>query len=350
MRAIPFVFPLSHNRAGRALAWFAAVVPVFGIASCGRYRDFSLPALEGQPTAVTWTWQAESAPVLEPGPSGEWDSSDTLNPSVFPFASGLFNLYSGFDGKTWHTGLAISADGGHWSKQGRVLSPGPAAWEGDYIAANGSAIVDGGTIRYYYQAGQPPRIGAATSSDARRWSKLPGAVLDAGPYETWDERGVADPYVVRFGPRFYLFYTGMDRARRQRLGVAVSGDGVIWTKLRANPILELGEYGDFDENGLGEPAVWTSRGWYWMLYTGRDRRENRRMGLARSRDGVHWTKQPPVIAGAEPWDAKVVCDPSVLADGDAVRVWFGGGDVARPDERIHGRIGVATLRANYSNR
>ena len=57
---------------------------------------------------------------------------------------------------------------------------------------------------------------------------------------------MADPYVIRAGRSFYMFYLGMDRARRQRLGVAISDDGVSWYKLRANPILELGEYGAFD--------------------------------------------------------------------------------------------------------
>jgi len=33
----------------------------------------------------------------------------------------------------------------------------------------------------------------------------------------------------------------------------------------------------------------------------------------------------------------------VLLDGAEVRVWFGSGDVARPDENIHGQIGYATL-------
>ncbi len=336
--------------AGCALARCAAICLLGVLLSCGRYADFSLPVRNGQPATALWTWEAQSAPVLEPGGPGQWDASDVLNPSVLRVGSAFFNLYSGFDGKTWHTGLAVSNDGEHWSKRGRVLSPGPAQWEGGYIAANGSAMLDGGTIRYYYQAGQPPRIGAATSPDAIRWRKLPRPVLGPGPYASWDEGGVADPYVVRFGGSFYLFYTGMDRARRQRLGLAMSEDGVRWTKLRANPILELGGYGDFDENGLGEPAVWAWRGWYWMLYTGRDRGENRRIGLARSRDGVHWTRHPPVIAGAEAWDSKVVCDPSVIPDGDTVRVWFGGGDVARPDERLNGRIGAATLHADYSNR
>ena len=130
-----------------------------------------------------------------------------------------------------------------------------------------------------------------------------------------------------------------------------SGDGVRWQKLRTNPILELGAAGAFDENGLGEPAVWLSPGRYWMLYTGRDRRENRRIGFAWSTDGVRWKRlaADSVFAGGEAWNSKVVCDPSVLAEGDAVRVWFGGGDVASPDQNLHGRIGLATLEPVGAN-
>ncbi len=142
-----------------------------------------------------------------------------------------------------------------------------------------------------------------------------------------------------------MYYLGMDRARRQRLGVARSADGIAWVKLRSSPVLELGDEGAFDEVGLGEPAVWASAGKYWMLYTGRDRAEHRRIGLAISDDGVGWQRSglAPVLAGAEPWDDKVVCDPSVLAGPEGVRVWFGGGNVATPAERLNGAIGYADL-------
>jgi hypothetical protein len=82
-----------------------------------------------------------------------------------------------------------------------------------------------------------------------------------------------------------------------------------------------------------------------MLYTGRDRGEMRRIGLARSPDGVTWRRLPPgsVLSGGQAWNAKVVCDPSVLVDEGRIRVWFGGGDVARPSELLHGRIGFAIL-------
>ena len=321
------------------------------LAGCVGYTDFTLPKLGPQTASAGFRWDARSAPVLSPGAPGEWDGVDVLNPSVIKREGLYYNLYSGFDGKTWHTGLAQSTDGVSWTKLGKVLSPAPASWEGDYIAANGSALVLGGGFLYWYQAGRLPSIGLARSADGRRWTKLPRPVLRPGPRGSWDERGVADPYVIRAGGSYYMYYLGQDRARRQRIGVARSLDGVSWEKLRRNPILELGEAGAFDENGLGEPAVWSWQGRYWMLYTGRDRGEMRRIGLASSPDGVTWRRLPPgsVFSGGQAWDAKVVCDPSVLVDEGQIRVWFGGGDVASPSERLHGRIGFAILPAVDAN-
>ena len=320
-----------------------AALLILGGVGCGRYADFTLPRADGPPAKVEFSWVTEAAPVITRGAPGEWDASDVLNPSVVSRGGRYYNLYSGFDGKTWHTGLAVSPDGAHWEKQGRVLSPDPGTWEGGYISANGHASWDGNEFLYWYQAGNPPRIGLARSSDATHWTKMPRPVVELGPYGSWDERGVADPYVVRTADAWYLYYLGQDRAGRQRLGVARSADGVTWVKLRGNPILELGLYGAFDEKGLGEPAVWASDGWWWMLYTGRDWQENRRIGLARSSDGVRWESLSQVFSGSEPWMSKVICDPTVEVLSNEVRVWFGGGNVARPDERLNGQIGLARL-------
>jgi len=321
---------------------------LFLLAGCARYRDFTLPPPAESPSNPEFHWTVLPEPVLRRGQPGEWDSVDALNPSVVLHDGKLYNFYSGYDGRVWRTGLATSADGVHWVKHGPVLEPDPNTWEGDYIAANGSALTMNGEFYYWYQAGRPPCIGLAVSRDGLHWRRLPEPVLKWGPRGAWDERAVADPYVIRAGGGFYMFYLGEDRARRQRLGLAYSKDGVRWYKLRSNPVLELGEAGSFDEVGLGEPAVWASHGWYWMLYTGRDRHERRRLGLARSRDGVHWSRisRQPVFSPPGNWASEVVCDPSVLFEHGVLRVWFGGGDRRRPDENLNGQIGLAVVRAH----
>ncbi len=310
------------------------------LCGCRPYADFTLPVLTPRGGAVSYSWEVRPDPVLTR------DSDvDALNPAVVRYDGKLYNFFSAFDGKTWHTALAMSSDGMRWERKGKVLSPDPATWEGDYIAANGTALHAGKIFFYWYQGNRVPRIGLATSLDGMAWNKQPKPVLEPGPSGSWDEMGVADPYVVQAGDMFYLYYLGQDRAKRQRLGVARSKDGLNWEKLRTNPVLELGGPGMFDEIGLGEPAVWKSQDSYWMLYTGRDRAENRRLGLARSQDGVKWQRvsENAVLSGEQPWMSKVVCDPTVEVSGSQVHVWFGGGDVAQPAENLHGQIGYATL-------
>lgn len=316
------------------------------LAGCGSYANFALPPAPGGDPNLTFAFDARPEPVI--GRGSAWDSRDALGPSVLRLGR-LFNFYSGYDGGAWRTGLATSNDGIEWAPQGAVFAPDPRGWESGYIAANGSALVYQNEFWYWYVAGprNAGRIGLARSRDGRTWRREPAPALGNGPFESWDERAVADPYAIRIEPYFYLYYLGQDRAEppRQRLGVARSTDGVHWEKLRGNPILEPGPPGSFDERGDGEPAVWQSHGFYWMLFTGRDASEIRRLGLARSTDGVDWTKLPTVYSGAQAWDAKAICDPTVLVEGGEIHVWFGGGDAASPDENLHGQIGFAVLRA-----
>ena len=328
---------------------------LLSLLSCGHYADFTLPLLEGPPPApVTLTLQAK--PVLSPSAPGEWDSSDVLNPSVVLHDRQFWNFYSGFDGRIWRTGVATSPDGAVWTRRGRILTPDSSRWEGGYIAANGSALWRNGEFLYWYEAGEHEgvkRIGFARSFDGLHFRKEPVPVLDVGPYQSWDECAVADPYVIEAGGRLYMYYLGQDRAKppHQRIGVARSRDGLSWEKLRSNPIVDMAPPGSggMDENGAGEPAVFVWHGTYRMLITGRDAREHRRLAALWSKDGIHWAsilrnRQQQVFSGDQPWDSTILCDPTVVVDAAGVRVWFGGGDQAKPDEGLHGRIGAGTLQ------
>jgi predicted GH43/DUF377 family glycosyl hydrolase len=326
--------------AKRALACPA----ILCLISCGHYADFTLPRLNAPaPAPVTLTLQPK--PVLSPVPN-QWDSSDVLNPSVVFHDQQFWNFYSGFDGSVWSTGLATSPDGIAWTRRGRKLSP-----DRGYIAANGSALWRNGEFLYWYEEGDkdgPLRICLARSSDGLHMRKESQPVLDVGPYQSWDERDVADPYVIEAAGWLYMYYLGQDRAvpPHQRIGVARSRDGVSWEKLRSNPIIDMPApgTGGMDERGLGEPAVFVWRGHYWMLLTGRDEHDHRKLAALWSNDGVHWTRQPQIFSGDQPWNSTVLCDPTVIVTDAGVRVWFGGGDQPRPDEGLHGQIGVGTLQ------
>jgi hypothetical protein len=314
----------------RSIRVYACLFVASLLCGCSKYSDFTLPPPEAKGPRGPFTWSAMPEPVIARG-----EMSDVLNPSVVQMNGGhssYLNFYSEYDGNAWYTRAATSRDGIAWEKKERLQLP----MEGG-IAANGTSWAIGSNVLYWYQTGAPPKIALLQNHDV---------VMGPGPQGSFDEVAVADPYLIRVGDYFYLYYLGQDKARRQRLGVARSVDGVSWEKLRSNPILEMGEVGAFDENGLGEPAVWSSGGSYWMLYTGRDHGERRRIGLAKSADGVHWVREQSFkpIAGDQPWNKEVMCDPSVEVLSDQIRVWFGGGDVARPDQNIHGQIGLGFLK------
>ncbi len=323
-------------------------------ASCGRMFDpplqarfeltACLPALPAiDPARMMWSVSPE--PVVERGSPGEWDAVDLLNPTVVRHGGRYLNLYSGFDGDTWHTGLAFSEDGERWTKRHRVLSP--EGWEGDYIAANGAAVVSSGKVFYWYQAGprHAARIGLARSRDGEQWEKQPRAVLAPGPRGSWDETAVGDPSVISCGDWFYMFYLGQNRHGRQRLGLARSRDGIHWQKEHRNPLLAGGSPGSFDERGVGEPAVFRAGEKWYMLYVGRDQGERRQIGWAESANGVDWRKleNAPRLAGKLDWNRATVCDPEVMVVGDRLQLLFGAGDKAFPDENVNGVIGRAVL-------
>lgn len=295
-------------------------------------------------------WRVEPEPQLLRGPDGAWDDSDVLNPSVVRVGDEFYNFYSGFDGETWRTGLATSADGATWQKSAAnpLIEPDAESWEGEYIAANGTVAYGDGGFMHWYQAG--PRngteIGLARSADGTAWEKEPRPVLEKGPPGSWDESALGDPYVFSCGDTHYLFYLGQNQFGVQRLGVARSNDGVTWQKSHLNPLLEPGGIGEFDERGLGEPAVFQTADAYWMIYVGRDAQEHRALGWARSLDGVKWEKIPALgtLAGEQPWDSAVICDPSIWFDG-SLKVWYGGGNSASPDENLNGQIGLAIMES-----
>ena len=129
--------------------------------------------LNSVPPVPPCHWEIRPEPVLSRGVPGQWDSVDVLNPAIVKRDGVYFNFYSGYDGQTWHTGLATSPDGIRWTKKGRVLSPDTATWEGDYIAANGTALLNESQFWYWYQAGSPPRIGLARSADGQSGRSCP---------------------------------------------------------------------------------------------------------------------------------------------------------------------------------
>ena len=101
--------------------------------------------------------------------------------------------------------------------------------------------------------------------------------LDIGP-EEWDSVNIEDPHLVKMD-KYYLTYSGIDKAGNYRIGLAVSSDGEHYVK-EPNPILDLGARGSFEEKFVAGNCLLYNKTRVVMYYHGRDAGNNERISLA----------------------------------------------------------------------
>jgi predicted GH43/DUF377 family glycosyl hydrolase len=283
-----------------------------------------------------------------------------------------------------------------WVKEGLVLTPGRQfRWMQTHAAL---PIVDVAT--------RPPRL-YFTSRDAEGRSHIgrsvlrlddgaratdiePDPVLSPGPLGAFDDAGVTGSCVVERNGRWFLFYTGWSLGVSVpfylQAGLAVSDDGVTFTRVSAAPLFDRSAadpfltaspwvlvdegrwrmwyvsgtawevhdgkvrhrylikyaesddgyawrragqiclpYRDADEYAFGRPCVVCEGGRYRMWYSSRG--VAYRLGYAESADGLHWERRDDE-AGVDPsasgWDAEMVTYPVVFRHGGALLMLYNG--------------------------
>jgi predicted GH43/DUF377 family glycosyl hydrolase len=113
----------------------------------------------------------------------------------------------------------------------------------------------------------------------------------------WEERNVLNPSAVVREGKVYMIYRAQDNQMTSRLGLAVSEDGVHFTK-QPEPVLYPDEdnFKKYEWNGgIEDPRVVESEdGTYILTYTSYDGK-TARLCLATSRDLQTWTKHGLVL-------------------------------------------------------
>lgn len=170
----------------------------------------------------------------------------------------------------------------------------PDTWESQWFIVDTVLQVDGRWWMYYDGAGPQDKksttLGLAFSDDGVHWERGKDNPI-------WTKAGnwsnfLRDVRVHRFEgePGFWMYYSDGDR----HIDLARSDDGIHWTKHAGNPVLPLGEPGAWDDYSAFQPWVFYRDGYYHMFYTGSSRSSptGYQFGYAWSTDGIAWQKSP----------------------------------------------------------
>ena len=235
------------------------------------------------------------------------------------------------------TAQGITVDATRLSER-PVLEPGPA-WSSTGLFNPAAVTYKGKTILLFRATDNKmvSRIGYAESLDGQHFTARPQPVLEPeAPYEMGG--GVEDPRLVEINGTFYLTYTGYN-GKDAQLCLATSKDLIHWHRQGVILPAYKGAWNTkWTKSGAMLPQKLNGR--WWMYYLGTrtdsDGQERDYMGIASSRDLLHWSdaSSAPVLPrnpGAfdsrvmEPGPAPILTNAGVLLlyNGASDRLVYG---------------------------
>jgi predicted GH43/DUF377 family glycosyl hydrolase len=198
--------------------------------------DFSSTRIfmASSPDGTTWTRQGI---VLDLGAPGSGEEQSVGYPDVVYNGSQYTMWYSGSSGSGYSIFLATSADGMNWTRQGRVLGPGPRSSDA-YQVYQPWVLSEGGVFRMWYTGSNITHVAImyAISTDGRNWTKE-GVVLAPGAAGILDAVGNQYPAVIHASDGYLMWHTCTSQSLTDVLCLASSTDGLSWTE--RGPLLDL---------------------------------------------------------------------------------------------------------------
>ena len=94
-----------------------------------------------------------------------------------------------------------------------------------------------------------------------------GSILE--PSLSWETKCIEAPTTIERNGKLYMFYAGGYNNDPQHIGVAVSDDGVKWTRLWNVPFITNGPEGQWNSSESGHPGVFLDKdGQTWLFFQG----------------------------------------------------------------------------------
>jgi len=249
-------------------------------------------------------------PVFTVGPAGAWDSGTVFNPRVV-IQDGTYHMfYSGSTDATLPTlaiGYAVSNDGRTFTRQAAepIMAGDGRGFDARQVSS-GVPLLAGEQWVLYYSAGGGPGPGkaigrAVAPTPTGPWERSSQPILLVGESGEWDAAYVVPESVLIADGGYVMYYTAGSTwpEGTAMIGMATSPDGITWKK-HSGPVLQPGAEGAWDSAGVwGCTVLKTETGWE-MFYTGGDG-TTVGIGYATSADGVNWHKFEgnPILSPAD---------------------------------------------------
>lgn len=292
-------------------------------------------------TASAEDWvKSPKNPMLSLSKGDAFDSQNIFAPCIVKDGGKYFLFYAGGPSGPsnggefvrYQLGLALSDDGETWTKTGKPLLP--LGERDDFHATPsllrnpaGELLKIDGVWHMVYCGNRADDIEHATSRDGMTWEKDPRSPIFKSAYS---------PHIVQVDGELRMYYVAKTSLTDGKnipweVRLATGKDFYSLIAHAENPVLkvsqpwEKGAY--FYPYVLREDETWLMfYGAYWTQHP--KSKAATAIGMARSSDGVHWTKNPsnPVFTPTvgSTYDSIYTSSQSVIRDGEMWRMFYAG--------------------------
>jgi len=225
--------------------------------------------------------------------------------------------------KGWGIGIAQSQDLMRWEKIGEIVPQ--AEYEKKGLCAP-CALVIGDTVHLFYQTygnRKKDAICHASSKNGIDFKRNPTNPIFR-PTGDWNCGRAIDAEVIKFKDRYLLYFATRDTSMSiQMQGVAATTDGANfernnWQQLTDYPILKP-EY-PWEKKCVEGASIVKRNDMLYMFYAGAYNNQPQQVGVAKSKDGINWTKlsKTPFLTNGKPgeWNSSESGHPHIFEDID----------------------------------
>ncbi|NQU87208.1 MAG: family 43 glycosylhydrolase [Mariniphaga sp.] len=273
---------------------------------------------------------AQQTPMMF-GDTTRLDRPFAKDPHVV-FFNGKYLMYYSIPGTTnpegiplgWGVGVAQSNDVINWERIGEVNTDSEATYEAKGFAAPCALVIDGKVNLFYqtYGNGKNDAICHAWSTDGIHFTRNKTNPI-FHPDGNWNCGRAIDAEVIHFKDKYFLYYATRDPDFKiQMQGVAAAPGNTNfnrddWQNLSSEEPMLKPEL-PWEQDCIEGASIIEKNGELFMFYAGAYNNAPQQIGVAKSVDGVNWTRMSnlPFLSNGKPgeWNSSESGHPHIFAN------------------------------------